>query len=322
MFGIGMNEIMLLVILGVVIIGPKRLPEVARTMGKLMAQFKRATNDLRSAVSDEINTHEELKDLKEISSEINSSVRDIKGRAQEYIEAEMSNEASIAGSVGRDMKELADGVKSSVREGAEEVSGTTLHPSPPDGVPGSLAKITGGHKYEADPQIASDEPVAAEESGTSEEPVAAEESGTADASGGDSAVGETGGDGPEASEPKGSGIEGVSQEGFARYQARHSVVPKAEEPTPGPAVDLVDSPEDAAIAEIDARNRALESAAESSAKSSAESSTESSAESSAKDGGMDAPQAGEPSAASDATETISQSDAGTDHDRTSPGGDG
>ncbi len=47
MFGIGMTE--LLVILGValLVVGPKRLPELARSLGRAMGEFRRASTDLR-----------------------------------------------------------------------------------------------------------------------------------------------------------------------------------------------------------------------------------------------------------------------------------
>ena len=47
MFGIGMTELMVIFVIGLVVLGPKRLPELARTLGKSMAEFRRASNDLR-----------------------------------------------------------------------------------------------------------------------------------------------------------------------------------------------------------------------------------------------------------------------------------
>jgi Tat protein translocase TatB subunit len=47
MFGIGMTELMVIFVIGLVVLGPKRLPELARTLGRSMAEFRRASNDLR-----------------------------------------------------------------------------------------------------------------------------------------------------------------------------------------------------------------------------------------------------------------------------------
>lgn len=85
MFGIGLNEMLVVGIIALVIIGPKRLPAVARTMGNMMAQFRRATNDLRDAVNDEISSTD-LKDIKEAKSALEDDIWNFKNTAQKYIE--------------------------------------------------------------------------------------------------------------------------------------------------------------------------------------------------------------------------------------------
>ncbi len=51
MFGIGMPELLVILAVALIVIGPKKLPELARSLGKAMGEFKRATNELRSAVN-------------------------------------------------------------------------------------------------------------------------------------------------------------------------------------------------------------------------------------------------------------------------------
>src|SRR5882724_2096215 len=46
MFEIGMPELLVILVVALVVLGPKRLPEVARTLGKAMAEFRRQTTDI------------------------------------------------------------------------------------------------------------------------------------------------------------------------------------------------------------------------------------------------------------------------------------
>jgi TatA/E family protein of Tat protein translocase len=47
MFGIGMPELLLILGLALIVLGPKKLPELARALGKGLAEFRRATDELK-----------------------------------------------------------------------------------------------------------------------------------------------------------------------------------------------------------------------------------------------------------------------------------
>lgn len=51
MFGIGAGELLVLMALALIIIGPQKLPETGRTIGRTIAEFKAYTDDMRSAIS-------------------------------------------------------------------------------------------------------------------------------------------------------------------------------------------------------------------------------------------------------------------------------
>ncbi len=47
MFGIGMTELLVILTIALIVIGPKKLPELARSLGKGLAEFRRASSEMR-----------------------------------------------------------------------------------------------------------------------------------------------------------------------------------------------------------------------------------------------------------------------------------
>ena len=66
MFGIGMQEVMIILILALVVIGPKKLPEVAKALGKGYGEFRRAFEDMKSSINVDMKTDEEKQRIQEI----------------------------------------------------------------------------------------------------------------------------------------------------------------------------------------------------------------------------------------------------------------
>ena len=51
MFGIGMPELLLILVVALLVLGPKRLPEAARSLGRGLAEFRRASSELRQSLT-------------------------------------------------------------------------------------------------------------------------------------------------------------------------------------------------------------------------------------------------------------------------------
>ncbi|NUR54277.1 MAG: TatA/E family twin arginine-targeting protein translocase [Acidobacteria bacterium] len=56
---VGMPELIVIFAIALVVFGPRKLPELGRSLGKAIAEFKRATNDLQQTLEEEIHADEQ-----------------------------------------------------------------------------------------------------------------------------------------------------------------------------------------------------------------------------------------------------------------------
>jgi sec-independent protein translocase protein TatA len=60
MFGsIGMPELVIILVIALIVFGPRKLPELGRSLGKSIGEFKRASNELRNTLDEEIRVEEQ-----------------------------------------------------------------------------------------------------------------------------------------------------------------------------------------------------------------------------------------------------------------------
>ncbi len=72
---LGMGEIIVIFILALLIFGPKKLPELGKTFGKGMAEFKRASNELKSTFQREMDTIErETREVKTLAGDVSKDI--------------------------------------------------------------------------------------------------------------------------------------------------------------------------------------------------------------------------------------------------------
>lgn len=77
MFGLGMPEILLILAIALIVIGPKKLPELAKTLGRAMGEFKRSAQDFKRSIDIETTVKDieppPHKDLKEVIKDANET---------------------------------------------------------------------------------------------------------------------------------------------------------------------------------------------------------------------------------------------------------
>ena len=86
MFDIGFSELIVIALVALIVIGPERLPKVARTLGHLLGRMQRYVNDVKSDISREM----ELDELRKLQSTVEEAARSI----EQSVHAEVSTAES------------------------------------------------------------------------------------------------------------------------------------------------------------------------------------------------------------------------------------
>ena len=73
MFDVGFSELVVIALVALIVIGPERLPKVARTVGVLLGRLQRYVNDVKS----DINREMQLDELKKIQEQVSSQAREM-----------------------------------------------------------------------------------------------------------------------------------------------------------------------------------------------------------------------------------------------------
>lgn len=90
MFNFGITEIMVIAVIGLVVIGPERLPKVARTLGHMFSRMQRYVSDVKSDISKEMQL-EELKAMQKSMKETAAEIQESVSEQVNFIETEVED---------------------------------------------------------------------------------------------------------------------------------------------------------------------------------------------------------------------------------------
>ena len=81
MFGsIGPAELILIFVIALLVFGPKKLPEIGRSVGKALREFKKTSDEIKGRIEEEI----EASEIKDIRKDIRSGLDDIKSGVKSF----------------------------------------------------------------------------------------------------------------------------------------------------------------------------------------------------------------------------------------------
>ncbi|MBE0627043.1 MAG: twin-arginine translocase subunit TatB [Burkholderiales bacterium] len=128
MFDIGFSELLIVALVALIVIGPERLPRVARTLGALLGRAQRYVNDVKSDIQREVDL-DELKDLKSTFQDAAKSVEQTVTRiGQDFQATGESLNQSLSG-VAQAEAEPAGQVQAEPGEQAKAEAAAEKHPA-------------------------------------------------------------------------------------------------------------------------------------------------------------------------------------------------
>ena len=70
MFGLGIPELIVIFVIALVVFGPKKLPDLGRALGKGIAEFKRASQEVKDTIETEVRAAESKIDIEKLKSDV------------------------------------------------------------------------------------------------------------------------------------------------------------------------------------------------------------------------------------------------------------
>ena len=135
MFDIGFSELIVIAIVALVVIGPERLPRVARTAGHMLGRLQRYVNDVKTDIDREM----QLDELKKLQAQVADSARSFEDSVRkEYDSARFTFESPVQSAIA-DLEASARKIEQGVTESASVAA-----PAPSSALPSSSASPASG----------------------------------------------------------------------------------------------------------------------------------------------------------------------------------
>ena len=74
---IGMQELIIIFVIALIVFGPRKLPQLGKSLGRSIAEFKRASSELRNTLEDEIHVEETKKEIMEPIETLSTEAKEV-----------------------------------------------------------------------------------------------------------------------------------------------------------------------------------------------------------------------------------------------------
>lgn len=113
-------EIIVLLALGLMIFGPRRLPEIGRTVGKALFEFRRAASELRSSLEREI----DLEDVRKASGQFHKEVSQVRDSVSRGVLDPKKSFDEAMGSAVKSLEDVTSAIEGGLKTPPNDPKGT------------------------------------------------------------------------------------------------------------------------------------------------------------------------------------------------------
>ena len=155
---VGWQEMVVIFLVALVLFGPKKLPELGRTLGKAITEFRRASNELKSTFEREMQQLErENESLKEVTSGFTNEIQNTYNGYTSY-ESGYDSPYYDSGAYGSGSNDSASSHPTTTGESAVQDAGSENHGGAEAQQPGTVARTPGTELASAEPSPATQPP--------------------------------------------------------------------------------------------------------------------------------------------------------------------